>query len=414
MTRFIVSRNDCATINLQVAQSLFVDRKVKTFCMAQALPLNCPRCGAPTVQGMRFCANCGLPAEAMLAYAGRPQTFQPTGQPRQTAPQAPSPSPTLTREDQQAGWRTSGAPKRSSGRAGLVVALLALLILVGAGIVVAARAFGASVPGFGSSQSSITTTPLPLSFPYAGVTITVVNAQQAQNFLDDPNTRNDGMLRLNLRATNSTTVRVAWRYEDIAQLVLPGNTLVQPTYVKGVVDLPAGKTQSNIVDFAVPTNIALAQLTLRIGAASEAQLDIPLKAQADLSSLLPRKTALNGQAVYFGLNWTLQSATASLSIPGTQASKGTRYVTLALSVVNTLSQTAIAGSPYQYARLQSGRTQLAPVDSTLPVSFQAGANGVTGTLSFLVPQKSTAFTLLFLPQGQDSNDSAALPFQLST
>ena len=348
----------------------------------------------------------------MLAYASSAQPSQPTGQVRQTGPQAPSPSPALTREDQQAGWRTSSAPKRPSGRAGLVVALLALLILVGVGIVVAARAFGASVPGFGPSQSAITTTPLSLTFPYAGVTIMLVNAQQAQNFLDDPSTRTDGMLRLNLRATNSTTVRVAWRYEESAQLVLPGNSIVTPTYVKGDVDLPAGKTQSSIVDFAVPASLTLPKLTLRIGTAGEAQLDVPLKTQADLSGLLPRKTTLNGRAVYFGLNWTLQSATTSLSIPGTQASKGMRYVTLALSVVNTLSQTAIAGSPYQYARLQSGRTQVVPVDSTLPVSFQAGATGVTGTLSFLVPQKSTAFTLLFLPQGQDSNDSATLSFQL--
>ncbi len=384
--------------------------------MAQALPRNCPRCGTPTVEGMRFCANCGLPAEAMLAYAGKAQTVQPAGQVRQTGQQTPSPAPVLAREDQQAGWRASGAskPQRPSGRIGLVVALLALLILVGAGIVVAVLAFGASIPGFSPSQSSMTTTPLSLSFPYAGANITLVNAQQAQNFLDDPNSHGDGMLRLNLQATNSTTVRIAWRYEDIAQLVLPGNSLVKPVYVKGIVDLPAGKTQSNSVDFAVPASIALAKVTLRIGAAGEAQINLPLKAQADLSSLLPHKIALNGKAVYFGLNWTLQSVTTSLSIPGMQASKGMRYVTLALSADNTLSQTAITGSPYQYARLQVGRTQAVPLDSTLPVSFQAGATGVTGTLSFLVPQTSTAFTLLFLPQGQDSNDSAALSFQLST
>ena len=382
--------------------------------MAQAFPRTCPRCGTPTVEGMRFCANCGLPAEAMLAQAGRALPFQPAEPARQTGPQAPSTPPSLTREDQQAAWRTSGAPKRSSGRGGLVLALIALLILVGAGLVVAARAFGAAIPGLEPSQSPVTTTQFSLTFPYAGVDITLVSAQQAQNFLDDPNTHNDGMLRLNLRAANSTTVGITWRYEDIAQLVLPGNTPVQPTYVKGVVDLPAGKTQSSIVDFAVHSGVELAKVTLRMGAAGEAQMEIPLKAQADLSGFLPRKTALNGQAVYFGLNWTLQSATTSLSIPGAQASKGMRYVTLALSVDNTLSQTAIAGSPYDYARLQSGKTQTAPVDSTLPISFQAGANGVTGTLSFLVPQRSTAFTLLFLPQGQGSNDQAALSFQIPT
>ena len=295
-----------------------------------------------------------------------------------------------------------------------MLALLALLILVGAGLFVAARAFGASIPGFEPAQSAITTTTLSTTFSYAGVTITLVNALQAQNFLDDPNTRSDGMLRLNLRATNSTGSRVNWRYEDIAQLVLPGNSIVKPTYVKGVVDLAAGKTQSSIVDFAVPTGDDLAKLTLRIGTANEAQLDIPLKAQADLSSFLPRKTTLNGQAMYFGLNWTLQSATTSLSIPGAQATRGTRYITLTLSVNNTLSQMAITGSPYDFARLKSGNTTAIPVDSSLPLSFKAGASGVTGTVSFLVPQKSTAFTLLLLPQGQNSNDQASLSFQIQT
>src|ERR1700686_2454365 len=194
--------------------------------MAQVLPRYCPRCGTPTVEGMRFCANCGLPAEAMLTHAAIPQPSQSVGQMRQTGPRAPSSPPAFTREDQQ--WRASSAPKRSSGRGGLVLALLALLILVGAGLFVAARAFGASIPGFGPAQSSITTTSISTTFPYAGVNITLVKAQQAQNFLDDPNTRSDGMLRLNLRATNSTGIRVSWRYEDIAQLVLPDHTVVKP------------------------------------------------------------------------------------------------------------------------------------------------------------------------------------------
>src|ERR1700719_3281696 len=104
--------------------------------MAQALPRFCPRCGTPTVEGMRFCANCGLPAEAMLAHAGIAQPSQPANQVRQTGPQAPASPPAFAREDQQTAWRTSSAPKRSSGSGGLVLALLALLILVGAGLFV--------------------------------------------------------------------------------------------------------------------------------------------------------------------------------------------------------------------------------------------------------------------------------------
>ena len=89
-------------------------------------------------------------------------------------------------------------------------------------------------------------------------------------------------------------------------------------------------------------------------------------------------------------------------------------MTLTLSVNNTLSQMVITGSPYDFARLKSGNTTAIPVDSSLPLSFKAGASGVTGTVSFLVPQKSTAFTLLLLPQGQNSNDQASLSFQIQT
>ncbi|MGH2494461.1 MAG: hypothetical protein ACRDIV_07135 [Ktedonobacteraceae bacterium] len=382
--------------------------------MAQVLPRYCPRCGTPTVEGMRFCANCGLSAEAILAHAGVPHPPQSVEQARPAGPQNPSSSPAFTREDQQPMWRTSSTPKakRSSGRGGLVLALVALLILIGGGVFIVARAAGASLPGFTPTQSSISTTSISNSFPYKGVSVTLVNARQAQNFLDDPNTHSDGMVRLNLQATNSTSIKISWRYEDVAQLVLPGNTVVQPTYVKGEVDLAAGKTQSSLVDFAVPGGTSLAKLTLRIGTANEAQMDIPLKAGADLSRYLSQKTSLTGQAVYYGLNWTLQSAATSLSIPGEQAARGARFLTLTLSVDNTLSQEAITGSPYDYARLKSGNTNATAVDSTLPVSFQAGANGVTGTLSFLMSQKSTDFTLLFLPQGQNSTDQATLPFQI--
>jgi hypothetical protein len=293
-----------------------------------------------------------------------------------------------------------------------VLVLVELLLVLGVVIYVAAGLLGLSLPGFKQSQSAITTTPLQLTFQYEGANVTLVNAQRAQNFLDDPNTHGDGMLRLNLQAANTTTTRIAWSYQDIAQLVLPGNAIIEPVYVKGSVDIAQGKTQSSIVDFAVPSSNTLSKLTLRLGAASEAQLNIPLDAKADLKAYQPVETQLNGQAVYFGVNWTLNSAASSLSIPGKQAAKGMRYVILTLSVDNTLSQTAITGSPYDYARLKYAGAQAVPVDSTLPVSFQAGANGLKGTLSFLVPQKSTTFALLFLAQNQDSGDTATIPFEI--
>jgi len=60
--------------------------------MAQVLPRNCPRCGTPTVADQRFCANCGLSAEAMQARGGYVMPVQnPQNnpvQPQQLGPQS--------------------------------------------------------------------------------------------------------------------------------------------------------------------------------------------------------------------------------------------------------------------------------------------------------------------------------------
>src|SRR5260370_37347065 len=104
--------------------------------MAQALPRNCPRCGAPTVEGMRFCANCGLSAEAMLTRVGTSQYPQPprplqpaVQQTRPTGTQAQPSPPVFAREDQQEARRTSRPPetKRSLVTEILVLQMVAVL-----------------------------------------------------------------------------------------------------------------------------------------------------------------------------------------------------------------------------------------------------------------------------------------------
>ena len=137
--------------------------------------------------------------------------------------------------------------------------------------------------------------------------------------------------------------------------LMPDKSLVSPTYVNSIVRIAPGASQTSVVDFAVPTNTSVNQLTLVLGAANEAQMLIPLVRNVNVSKYQPKTINLNGQMLYFGLNWTLTSATSSLSIPGQQAAKGMRYVTLTLKVDNTLSQIAITGSPYEYMRLQYGK-----------------------------------------------------------
>jgi hypothetical protein len=167
------------------------------------------------------------------------------------------------------------------------------------------------------------------------------------------------------------------------------------------------------MDFAVPTDTKVNQLVFKLGASDESQLDIPLTPGAHLAQYDPKTTTLNSTFQYLGLNWSLVSATTQLSIDGKQASKGMHYVTVTLDVSNALSQTAIPGSPYDYIRLKAGNSTATPVNTTLPVSFAAGASGKTGAVTFLVSQNATTLTLLLLAQPQSGFDQVTQNFQLA-
>ena len=313
---------------------------------------------------------------------------------------------------------TNSPRQRGFNRTSYVLIALILLVVVGVGSYFGLGLLGIHVPGTGGSggsdvQTPITTTSLHESVTYAGVTITVLSAQQSQNFIDDPNTTTTGMVRLNLQEQNSTTVQVSWLYSDIARLILPDKKTISPTFVKAKVGIAPGGMQTSIVDFAVPMGDKLGQLTLQLGAANEAQMDIPLTGHADVSKYAPKNVKIGGQLLYFGLNWTLVSATIQWSIAGQQASKGMDYVIVTLAVDNTLSQEAITGSPFTYIRLQSGAVTASPVDTTLPVSFAMSETGKSGTVTFLLPQSSSACTLILLSQSQSGAKQAAMDFQLS-
>jgi hypothetical protein len=262
------------------------------------------------------------------------------------------------------------------------------------------------------TQSPITTTAINSTITYAGIDVTVLNAQQSQRFIDDPNTSSTGMVRLHLQAQNQTTVPVNLVYNNIARLLLPGGKIVAPAYAKSNSSVAPGATLTSIIDFAVPTTNKLDQLTFRLGAANEAQMDIPLTGNADLGKYAPKTVNLNGKLQYLGLDWLLVSATSQLSIAGQQASSGMHYVTVTLKVNNTLTQTAIPGSPYDYIRLKAGNTMVTPKDAELPVSFDAGTNGKSGTVTFLVPQDSTTLTLILGSQKQSGFDQDTANFQI--
>jgi len=240
------------------------------------------------------------------------------------------------------------------------------------------------------------TVPLNLKFTYSSVDITLVSVQQANSFPDDTSAPQGG-IRVATLESNSTTNDVRFSYSDIIRLVMPDGSIIAPSNAKYYVGPAAGVSQDNWIDFPVTSqNIDLSKLILRYGSATENQMDIPLAPNADLSKYQPRTVTPNSTFQYAGVNWTLVSATESLSANGQQASTGMVYVTVTLKAVNS-SANNFSAYPGDYMRLQSGNSKSPPSDFTFPTSVASQSNG-SGTVTFAIPQGGTSFTLLMLAQ----------------
>jgi hypothetical protein len=415
--------------------------------MAQGVPQLCPRCGTVLQTNQRWCARCGLdmaslpsmPPQPMPAQPSVPPIsqpgFQPLTNPPTISPASIPQTPPFTVQGQMAPPQQyqqpaqsalpprAGQPdapqtpavsapsqqKRSMGRVMLPLALLLIIVLAVVGY------FGATLLGIHigpTTQPTITSTGINVTATYANVAVTVQKVQQAQSFSDDPDVGSDGAVRLFLLAQNKTEVPVNLPYDSIAHIILPGGKVVAPSYVRANIGVQPGATKQGMLDFAVPFDAKVGQLALRLGGAEDATIDIPLRAGADLTGYVPKMTQLRGAWQYLGLDWSLVSATTQLSIDGKQAARNMCYVTITLKVDNTLVQTAISGSPYDYIRLKAGSATVTPSEATLPVSFAAGARGQTGTVTFLIPQNVPTLTLIMMPQKQGGFDQASQDFQL--
>ncbi len=240
------------------------------------------------------------------------------------------------------------------------------------------------------------TVPLNLKFTYSSVDITLVSVQQANSFPDDSSTPQGGV-RVATMESNSTTSNANFLYSDVVRLVMPDGAIIAPSNEKSFEGPAAGISRDNWIDFAVTTqNIDLSKLILRFGSATQNQMNIPLVAGVDLSKYQSKTVTPNATFQYAGLNWTLASATESLSVNGQQAATGMVYVAVTLKAVNS-SANNFSAYPGDFMRLQSGDSKSPPSDFTFPTSVASQSTG-TGTVTFAIPQGGTSFTLLLLAQ----------------
>ena len=338
-------------------------------------------------------------------------------------------------------------PRRS--RTGLIVSLLLLLLLVLGGVGAYALFFNkpnnkqggtnpqntatssvnsstvtattgtsnsTSTPGSGSTTptttaNGATTEQVNLTFSYAGLNLTITSVQYAASFPDDSNLTAGGM-RIAFNENNPTTANPNFLYSDVARLTLPDQSSVAPTNESHAISPDSQITRTNWLDFAVTSQPAdLSQLTLQMGTAQENQLQIPLKPGADLAKYQPKTVTPGTSFQYAGLNWTLLSATESLSVPVKQATTGNVYITVSLKVFNPTSNsyTALAS---QYARLQAAGTSNDPTNETnFPITVDSQAT-ISGTMIFLAPQGTTSFTLVLLGSSNPPVKQVTVPFTI--
>ena len=422
--------------------------------MAQLAQHFCPNCGSPLIPGQRFCPNCGATLEAgagdpTARASGSGQEYPPAPSEDATVlPAAPPPPPeaysqppntfyppqvppVMPMQQGQQPAPSYAKPQKGSSRkvlgqisCGVLVVILVALLLCGglgylgyhfiAGAVNSANATATANSGSTTNGTGLQNSGTPTAIPpvtaqinqvvtYASVATTIISVQEASSFSDDTSTSSNAhvVLRINIKEHNTSAQTAFLNYTSNYLLVLPDKSTVaaSSSQLAGVID--AAVQHNNWLDFPLTKSIPINQLTLQIGAPTEAQMSVPLTGNANLSQYQTKTITPNTTIQYEGLTWKLTQVTSSLSYKAAQAKTGMRYITLAFTLDNSSSNTVFTSSN-TYARLQQGSTTNSETDDTLPVDLASGTTGATGTITFEMSQTGNAFTLIMLAQPNTS------------
>jgi hypothetical protein len=405
----------------------------------------CPTCRTQLTPEQRFCANCGTVIDSGAHQStARPPSMEGWASAHNdgAVPATPPPPPPSSFPPQSSSYY-AGPPVKDSSKSvmrqigcGLLSVILVVLLLCGgAGYLgynwLRGLANSPSSGNTGSTQgsnsgnavdstpapASIKTTSLsgsrPLAFIYSDVKITLLDAKQSASFSDGITPPKPGVVRIGFKEEQDGTNAAYYSYSDVMRLILPDGTIVAPITAKNGTVTDASTNRQNWIDFPASTDLSVANMVLKVGTDAEAQMQIPLKANADVSKYQPKTVTLNKQTTYTGLSWTLTSASVRWSANGKHAEKGMIYVITSLKVDNTSAQD-FYGSPGDYLRLKTGDVTSAPTgDITIPVAIEKGKTGATGECAFLVPQGSTDFSLIFLATPAISgSQQTSIPFQV--
>jgi len=275
---------------------------------------------------------------------------------------------------------------------------------------------GVSSPG--STPIPITTLSVQHTAPYAGMDITVVNAQYALSFPDDDIHQGQATVRLNLNVANHTADQINVVYYDVARLLVSNTNSLMPTNVHLSIGPRPGASESGWLDFSVLNkHVQLKTLTLQLGstALNESLVNIPFTGTFNpaqyAGSASPQTKTIAYNFFGHSLTYHLTSVERRFSYQGVQCKAGQQFYVLNFKVDNPGGGDISPGYGFDYIRLVFPGNERAPIYNTLPQTFKARAKGVSGSVVYAAPSGLKKLTIGFLSQNgngeQDTNVTVA-------
>jgi len=237
----------------------------------------------------------------------------------------------------------------------------------------------------------ISTLDVQRSSLYAGLELTIKNAQIARAFADDTIPSSSKVVRLNMHVANPTGNQIAVLYYDVARLVVPHMQPIAPLNVHLSAAIQPGKEDNGWIDFPFSNDLQLDTLTFQLGSSAlhETMVLIPLKATFDPKHFLT-KSSPQSLTISYNFNgnllvYHLKNVDVAYAYQGRQAKVGEQFYVLHFLVDNPNSIDVAPGLSYDYIRLVVQEYSQPPIDSTLPATFKHATHGTAGSVIFAAP-----------------------------
>lgn len=258
-----------------------------------------------------------------------------------------------------------------------------------------------------ATPTTITTLGIQRTAPYAGLDYTLVNAQVASSFPDDPIHAGVAVVRLNLTVANHTTGSASVLYYDAARLIVPKLAPIAPTNVTLSANPAPGTSQSGWLDFSTSQPVQLAALKMQLGSMSQGEslVTIPFTGSFNPAQYADRTVHQSLTVDYYFpyyaprlLYYHLTAVEVRYDYNGRQVQAGQQFYVLDFQIDNPNGSTISPGYGYDYIRLVIGGSPRPPVDSTLPYGFKSNVQHVSGRVAFSAPAGLHSLTIEFLVQ----------------